>query len=330
MEKNLKKDIAYIIAVLFFIALCVIRFWDRTLQDTNPLFTFMGNIHIAEIVTAISYIALVGFIFYLLYRSDAGIKRSMYYLISLFMILFVPMYLCDNYFGTGDVYSWIFVLLAVICALEFDVDFLVIILLLAAQAFSPVHNLGGIFAVYIILLYKAMVAKKKSSTIWFVVGVILYIAGFVALNVTRHISGTSIHRITGKQLIVSVLLLSPIIIFVAKHIFDLIRKGRIEEKLFYIAVILAGAFNFVVMTALGDYCRAVVITMMYFVVVCISLLVMKDNQFLLQFDKAREVILEKIPVPIAIIIYIFAIITYWYFAMDEIDPDILIEFNPGA
>ena len=88
-----------------------------------------------------------------------------------------------------------------------------------------------------------------------------------------------------------------------------------------------GVVNFTVLTIMGDYCRAVVLTTAYFVVVCLSLLSLKDQSFITQYNKVRELIIEKIPVPIAIIIYVFAIVTYWYFAMDEIYPDIFIEFN---
>ncbi len=331
MNKNsMKKDIIYIGTSICFMILLVVRFWDRQIQDTNHLLEQMNVLRVGEIITVVYFIVMTIYMFYTLKRNDGNVKKSIYYLLALLMVLLIPMYLCDNYFGTGDVYSWVLVLIALICAIAADVDFVVVILLLGAQLFCPMHNLAGIFAVFIVLLYKAIVQKKKASAVWFVVGEILYVATFLGLYITHHISGVSIHRITVTKFIVSLVLLSPVILFVLKFLWDMIREGRTEEKLLYVAVVLGGVVNFSILTIMGDFCRATVLTTAYFVIICLSILSLKDENFLTAYNKARELIVKKIPVPVAIIIYIFAIVTYWYFAMDEIDPDVLIEFNPGA
>jgi|GEM_PF-2197106 len=326
-KNNKKKDIVYIGASICFMILLVVRFWDREIQDTNHLFQQMNVLRIGEIITIIFFGVMIIYMYFTLKRNEGAVKKSVYYLLALLMVLIIPIYLCDNYFGTGDVYSWVLILIALICAIAADIDFIAVILLLGAQLLCPMHNLAGIFAVFIVLLYKSIIQKKKASTVWLVVGAILYWAEYVGLYMTHHLSGASMHRISLTKFIVSIVLLSPIIIFVLKFLWDMIKAGKTKEKLLYIAVILGGVVNFTVLTIMGDYCRAVVLTTAYFVVVCLSLLSLKDQSFTLQYNKARKLIIEKIPVPIAIIIYVFAIITYWYFAMDEIYPDIFIEFN---
>ncbi len=326
-KNNMKKDIAYIGASICFMILLVVRFWDRQIQDTNHLLEQMNVLRIGEIITVVFFISMIIYMFFTLKRNEGTVKKSVYYLLALLMVLLIPIYLCDNYFGTGDVYSWVLILFAIISTVAIDMDFIAVILILGALAVCPMHNLAGIFAVFIILLYKAIVQKKKASTVWFVVGAVLYIAGFIGLYMTHHISGVNIHRITLTKFIVSLVLLSPIILFVLKFLWDMIKAGKSEEKILYTAIILGGVVNFAMLTIMGDYCRAVVLTTAYFVVVCLSLLSLQDQNFLVQYNKAREIIIDKIPVPVAIIIYVFAIVTYWYFAMDEIDPDVFIEFN---
>lgn len=326
-KNNMRKDITYIGASICFMILMVVRFWDRQIQDTNHLFEQMNVLRMGEIITVVFFVAMIIYMFFTLRRNEGVVKKSIYYLLALLMVLLIPMYLCDNYFGTGDVYSWSLVLVALMCAIGADVDFVPVILVITAQIFCPTHNLAGIFAVFIVLLYKAIISKKKASMLWFIVGAIMYVACFVGIYMTHHISGVSIHRISLTKFLVSLLLLSPIILFVLKFLWDMIRAGKSEEKLMYIAATLGGIVNFGMLTVMGDYCRAIVLTTAYYVVVCLSLLSLKDKIFLEAYSRAREVVVRRIPVPVAIIIYVFAIVTYWYFAGDEIDPDILIDLD---
>ena len=327
MENNRKKDIVYMCVAICFMILLVVRFWDREIQNNNHLLEQMNVLRVGEIITAVFFVAIIIYMYFTLRSNEGAVKKSIYYLLALLMVLIIPIYLCDAYFGTGDVYSWVLILIALMCAIAWDVDFVAVILLLGAQIVCPMHNLAGIFAVFMVLLYKAIIQKKRASGVWFVVGAILYVAEYIGLYVTHNISGASNHRISITKFIISLVLLSPIIIFVLKYLWDMIKAGKLEEKLMYIAIILGGAVNFAMLTIMGDYCRAVVLTTAYFVVVCLSLLSLKDKSFLVQYNRAREWIIEKIPVPAAIIIYVFAIVTYWYFAMDEIYPDVFIEFD---
>ncbi|MCR4611892.1 MAG: hypothetical protein K5644_08345 [Lachnospiraceae bacterium] len=321
-----KKDIAYVGALVCFMILCVARFWDRTIEDTNHLFAYMNNMRVAEIITGALFLMIVAFVLVTIKKSDEEVKKSNYYLLVLFTALIVPMYLCDEYFGTGDVYSWILILFAVIISITSDYDMLSMILVLAAEAFCPAHNLAGTFAIFILILYKGLVKGKKSESVLLIVGAILYIAEFFLLFFNGYFSGVNVHRISLLKCIASLILLSPIIIYVLRFILKLIKGSNSEGKMFYTGVFLGGTANFVFLLLMNDYCRAIVLTTVYFVVVCIALLVI-DEDFKMHYIEEREIVRKYIPVPVAIIIYIFAIVTYWFFAMDYIEPDELIPFD---
>ena len=287
-----KNDKNFIIALIFFNFLLWVRFFDKKMVERELIFKAMGEYRFAELMTVIYMLCILGFSCFSLKMVSDKYHHDMYYLILLFVTLTVPMYTCDDYIGSFDIYIGMpVILLIMLCVYLYK-------------------NGNRIAREFLYLMPLAMIVSYS------------YSANHGLLD------KMAVERVELNRFIAIMILFSPYIVIGAVLLAKLLKDKSTQNPFMYVYFAFAGIAGFYEWTSKQDYVRAILVTFAYFVFVSIVLIIVGNQSFLEKYDYIKTLIREKLALPIVFVLYPLIIVTFFMIAMDKVDVEKIIEL-PG-
>ena len=246
---------------------------------------------------------------------------------TLLAVCLMPMFICDSYMGSPDLYAWVIILLCIVALLDGRCDGIVLPGILLAAYICPMIVFSGGALLFAAVLAKGMCEDNKRNMVQAAGMVVMAFVAFVLAKETYGFAADVQGRISGKRFLVIVLLFLPYIYAIFQFFASLIKEqtdGR--HRLAYLLCGLGSVPGFLLWAYLGDYCRAVIYTFVYYLLLLL-ILYCQDLAFQTSWNTFRLWIKEKVVLEPVVVIYPLIILTFWMVSNDFIDAESIIEFT---
>lgn len=326
-DKLQKKDITFLLALAGFGVLCVLRYYNENMMQHLWAVSLMGNRRIIQGMTVVLFLILIGTAAQALCKVSEENRSGIYYLATLLAVFLMPMFICDSYMGSPDLYAWVIILLCIVALLDGRCDGIVLPGILLAAYVCPMIVFSGGAILFTVMLAKGLCEDDKRNIAQAVGMVVMALVAFVFARGTYGFAADVQGRISGKRFLVIVLLFLPYIYAILKFFVSLIKEQADgKRRLAYFLCGLGAVPGFLLWAYLGDYCRAVIYAFIYYLLL-LMLLYCQDAAFQISWNTFRLWIKEKVILEPVIVIYPLIILTFWMVSNDFIDAESIIEFT---
>ena len=325
-DKLQKKDITFLLALAGFGVLCVLRYYNENMMQHLWAVPLMGNRRIIQGMTVVLFLILIGTAAQALCKVSEENRTAIYYMATLLAVFFMPMFICDSYMGSPDLYAWSLVLLCLVAFMR-GCDGLALPGMLLAVYVCPMIVFSGGAVLFAAVLAKGLREDNKRNVVQAAGMVVMALVAFVLAKGTYGFAADVQGRISGKRFLVIVLLFLPYIYVILKFFVSLIKEQTDgKRRLTYLLCGLGAVPGFLLWAYLGDYCRAVIYAFIYYLLL-LMLLYCQDAAFQISWNTFRLWIKEKVVLEPVIVIYPLIILTFWMVSNDFIDAESIIEFT---
>lgn len=300
----------YIIALIVFAGVCVLRFFDRSLNFHSMPMGIMQDYRFCELITVIFFICFFVMTSVLMHTADKSHRRLLSYLIMFAAAFMYPMYLNENYFGASDVYAWIICMMC-ICLIIIDrLIFLIPIAALVMTVISPMSVISVALLMAIILVLRFLDNNRRMYLISSIATVVLMIGG-MAINIALGIFSMDIYStLSPTKFIVSCVLFIPYIIIGILFTIKLLSNSR-SRGLLYIVIMFPGVISPIFYLWHADYSRALFYAFSYYIIL-VTVEICKGNKYFIKsMADVISVVNNYVSFPGVLIAYPFVIMTMW-------------------
>ena len=326
-DKLQKEDMTFLLALAGFGFLCVLRYYNENMMQHLWAVSVMGNRRIIQGMTAVFFLILIGVTRQALRKVSKENRSGIYYMATLLAIFLMPMFICDSYMGSPDLYAWVIILLCIVALLDGRCDGIVLPGILLAAYVCPMIVFSGGAILFTVMLTKGLCEDDKRNIAQAVGMVVMALVAFVFARGTYGFAADVQGRISGKRFLVIVLLFLPYIYAIVKFFVSLIKEQADgKRRLAYFLCGLGAVPGFLLWAYLGDYCRAVIYAFIYYLLL-LMLLYCQDAAFQISWNTFRLWIKEKVVLEPVVVIYPLIILTFWMVSNDFIDAESIIEFT---
>ena len=326
-DKLKKKDMTFLLALAGFGFLCVLRYYNENMMQHLWALSILGNRRIIQGMTAVFFLILIGVAGQALRKVSKENRSGIYYMATLLAVCLMPMFICDSYMGSPDLYAWVIILLCIVALLDGRCDGIVLPGILLAAYICPMIVFSGGALLFAAVLAKGMCEDNKRNMVRAAGMVVMAFVAFVLAKETYGFATDVQGRISGKRFLVIVLLFLPYIYAIFQFFASLINEqtdGR--HRLAYLLCGLGSVPGFLLWAYLGDYCRAVIYAFVYYLLLLL-ILYCQDLAFQTSWNTFRLWIKEKVVLEPVVVIYPLIILTFWMVSNDFIDAESIIEFT---
>lgn len=326
-DKLQKKDMTFLLALAGFGFLCVLRYYNENMMQHLWALSILGNRRIIQGMTAVFFLILIGVAGQALRKVIKENRSGIYYMATLLAVCLMPMFICDSYMGSPDLYAWVIILLCIVALLDGRCDGIVLPGILLAAYICPMIVFSGGALLFAAVLAKGMCEDNKRNMVQAAGMVVMALVAFVLAKGTYGFAADVQGRISGKRFLVIVLLFLPYIYAIFQFFASLINEqtdGR--HRLAYLLCGLGSVPGFLLWAYLGDYCRAVIYAFVYYLLLLL-ILYCQDLAFQTSWNTFRLWIKEKVVLEPVVVIYPLIILTFWMVSNDFIDAESIIEFT---
>lgn len=306
-----KKDISYIMTLLFFAIIAMFRFFDKKLRNHGAVFEFMEDYPTAIVMMFLYFIILFVLIGVVITFCKPENKKTMYYLTAFLSVFAFPMFLPKYYFGNMDMYAW---MIATVCCVLFVIkkaQFLTVPLCALMMYISPMSFFTCGCLIVLLNLYSFLVKGEKNE-LWIVL--FSLVAGGIGAMSSLHLNGVNVDAqsvLPIEKFVMAIVLLSPYL-FIAFFFFKGVLKRSDQKKKLAWILLVVGAFPTAISNyVIEDYARALVYMFLYFIIAIICLISVKEETAELQMDETKELIKKYVPIPVLVIAYPLLITCFW-------------------
>lgn len=328
MKDILKKsDKMFLLALAGFGFLCVMRYYNGNMMQHLWALSILGNRRIIQGTTAVVFLILIGVAGQALRKVSKENRSGIYYMATLLAVFLMPMFICDSYMGSPDLYAWIIILLCIVALFDGRCDGIVLPGILLAAYICPMIVFSGGAILFIAMLAKGLREDNKRNVVQAAGMVVMALVAFVLAKGTYGFAADVQGRISGKRFLVIVLLFLPYIYAILKFFVSLIKEQTDgKSRLAYFLCGLGATPGFLLWAYLGDYCRAVIYAFAYYLLLLL-ILYCQDVDFQTSWNTFRLWIKEKVVLEPVVVIYPLIILTFWMISNDFIDAESIIEFT---
>ena len=328
MKDILKKsDKMFLLALAGFGFLCVMRYYNGNMMQHLWALSILGNRRIIQGMTAVLFLVLNGTTAQALRKVSKENRSGIYYMATLLAVFLMPMFICDSYMGSPDLYAWIIILLCIVALFDGRCDGIVLPGILLAAYICPMIVFSGGAILFIAMLAKSLREDNKRNVVQAAGMVVMALVAFVLAKGTYGFAADVQGRISGKRFLVIVLLFLPYIYAILKFFVSLIKEQTDgKSRLAYFLCGLGATPGFLLWAYLGDYCRAVIYAFAYYLLLLL-ILYCQDVDFQTSWNTFRLWIKEKVVLEPVVVIYPLIILTFWMISNDFIDAESIIEFT---
>ena len=326
-DKLQKKDMTFLLALAGFGFLCVLRYYNENMMQHLWALSILGNRRIIQGMTAVFFLILIGVAGQALRKVSKENRSGIYYMATLLAVCLMPMFICDSYMGSPDLYAWVIILLCIVVLLNERCDGIVLPGILLAAYICPMIVFSGGALLFAAVLAKGMCEDNKRNMVQAAGMVVMAFVAFVLAKETYGFAADVQGRISGKRFLVIVLLFLPYTYAIFQFFASLIKEqtdGR--HRLAYLLCGLGSVPGFLLWAYLGDYCRAVIYAFVYYLLLLL-ILYCQDLAFQTSWNTFRLWIKEKVVLEPVVVIYPLIILTFWMVSNDFIDAESIIEFT---
>lgn len=322
-----KSDKMFLFALAGFGFLCVMRYYNGNMMQHLWALSILGNRRIIQGTTAVFFLILIGVAGQALRKISKENRSGIYYMATLLAVFLMPMFICDSYMGSPDLYAWIIILLCIVACLDGRCDGVVLPGILLAAYICPMIAFSGGALLFTAMLAKGLCEDNKRNIVQAVGMVIMALVAFVLARGTYGFAADVQGRISGKRFLVIVLLFLPYIYAIFKFFVALIKEQMDRRhRLAYLLCGLGAVPGFMLWAYLGDYCRAVIYVFVYYLLLLL-IRYCQDMAFQTSWNTFRLWIKEKVVLEPVVVIYPLIILTFWMVSNDFIDAESIIEFT---
>ena len=322
-----KSDKMFLLALAGFGFLCVMRYYNGNMMQHLWALSILGNRRIIQGMTAVFFLILIGVAGQALRKVSKENRSGIYYMATLLAIFLMPMFICDSYMGSPDLYAWVIILLCIVALLDGRCDGIVLPGILLAAYVCPMIVFSGGAILFIAMLAKGLREDNKRNVVQAAGMVVMALVAFVLAKGTYGFAADVQGRISGKRFLVIVLLFLPYIYAILKFFVSLIKEQTDgKSRLAYFLCGLGATPGFLLWAYLGDYCRAVIYAFAYYLLLLL-ILYCQDVDFQTSWNTFRLWIKEKVVLEPVVVIYPLIILTFWMISNDFIDAESIIEFT---
>ena len=317
----------FLLALAGFGFLCVLRYYNENMMQHLWALSILGNRRIIQGMTAVFFLILIGVAGQALRKVSKENRSGIYYMATLLAVCLMPMFICDSYMGSPDLYAWVIILLCIVALLDGRCDGIVLPGILLAAYICPMIVFSGGALLFAAVLAKGMCEDNKRNMVRAAGMVVMAFVAFVLAKETYGFATDVQGRISGKRFLVIVLLFLPYIYAIFQFFASLINEqtdGR--HRLAYLLCGLGSVPGFLLWAYLGDYCRAVIYAFVYYLLLLL-ILYCQDLAFQTSWNTFRLWIKEKVVLEPVVVIYPLIILTFWMVSNDFIDAESIIEFT---
>lgn len=326
-DKLQKKDMTFLLALAGFGFLCVLRYYNENMMQHLWALSILGNRRIIQGMTAVFFLILIGVAGQALRKVSKENRSGIYYMATLLAVCLMPMFICDSYMGSPDLYAWVIILLCIVALLNGRCDGIVLPGILLAAYICPMIVFSGGALLFAAVLAKGMCEDNKRNMVQAAGMVVMAFVAFVLAKGTYGFAADVQGRISGKRFLVIVLLFLPYIYGILKFFVVLIKEQTDRRhRLAYLLCVLGTVPGFMLWAYLGDYCRAVIYAFVYYLLLLL-ILYCQDLEFQASWNTFRLRIKEKVVLEPVVVIYPLIILTFWMVSNDFIDAESIIEFT---
>lgn len=273
------------------------------------------------------FLILIGVAGQALRKVSKENRSGIYYMATLLAVFLMPMFICDSYMGSPDLYAWIIILLCIVALFDGRCDGIVLPGILLAAYICPMIVFSGGAILFIAMLAKGLREDNKRNVVQAAGMVVMALVAFVLAKGTYGFAADVQGRISGKRFLVIVLLFLPYIYAILKFFVSLIKEQTDgKSRLAYFLCGLGATPGFLLWAYLGDYCRAVIYAFAYYLLLLL-ILYCQDVDFQTSWNTFRLWIKEKVVLEPVVVIYPLIILTFWMISNDFIDAESIIEFT---
>ncbi len=296
-----KKDVAFLVALIIFSAVCMLRFFDHNLYERNFLLAIMNNYYFVWITNIIMQAVFV-FMSFLFIRKVGEEKKSSFIFLLVFLAVFVcSMFWNENYFGASDVYVIIMAFISMMLFVFEKGMFLIPIFAFLGTFLSPICSLS----VFTALFMAMFIFESKKGLIIDVASVIAALCGFFISNILGYINFDVRIYLSIKQVIIILLM------FIPYYVFGVIYFIKVKKNKKYTVSLVVGLLAPICEFLLRDCSRAIFYGFMYYILLMSILLVKGEKTTSTAICELEEIIKKYIKWPALLIAYAFVIITIW-------------------
>ena len=142
-DKLQKKDMTFLLALAGFGFLCVLRYYNENMMQHLWALSILGNRRIIQGMTAVFFLILIGVAGQALRKVSKENRSGIYYMATLLAVCLMPMFICDSYMGSPDLYAWVIILLCIVALLDGRCDGIVLPGILLAAYICPMIAFSG-------------------------------------------------------------------------------------------------------------------------------------------------------------------------------------------
>lgn len=323
--KKINKQDKYFLVALGVFALCnIFRFFDQGILLHPSKHEILQNYTFNKIAIIIYFISLFFMYSVAIILSQTENKKNSYYLISFISTFLFPMFLSIDYFGTMDMYAWIFAFFQLISLLIGKFEWICILLNIVMIYICPMSIFSCECIILALLLYKAL---NKKNVRYFYIAIINFVFSSIyflhsyfkcTLLIDAH------YKLNLKQFILLLIILIPYIILGIKFFCSLLKNTGIYKRLSYLIIILGVLPSILTDIYLNDYARAFFHVFTYFLSVILILNVLGENEIYQQLKLLKCNIKEWIPIPVLIIVVPFLFMALWISGYEELLTEVFV------
>ena len=326
-DKLQKKDMTFLLALAGFGFLCVLRYYNENIMQHLWALSILGNRRIIQGMTAVFFFILIGVAGQALRKVSKENRSGIYYMATLLAVFLMPMFICDSYMGSPDLYAWVIILICISAFLNGRCDGIILPGILLATYICPMIVFSGGAVLFTAMLAKGLCEDNKRNIAQAVGMVVMALVAFVLAKGTYGFAADVQGRISGKRFLVIVLLFLPYIYGILKFFVVLIKEQTDRRhRLAYLLCVLGTVPGFMLWAYLGDYCRAVIYAFVYYLLLLLTRYC-QDLEFQASWNTFRLRIKEKVVLEPVVVIYPLIILTFWMISNDFIDAEMIIEFT---
>ena len=208
-DKLQKKDMTFLLALAGFGFLCVLRYYNENMMQHLWALSILGNRRIIQGMTAVFFLILIGVAGQALRKVSKENRSGIYYMATLLAVCLMPMFICDSYMGSPDLYAWVIILLCIVALLDGRCDGIVLPGILLAAYICPMIVFSGGALLFAAVLAKGMCEDNKRNMAQAAGMVVMTFVAFVLAKETYGFAADVQGRISGKRFLVIVLLFLP-------------------------------------------------------------------------------------------------------------------------
>lgn len=323
--KKINKQDKYFLVALGIFALCnIFRFFDQGILFHPSRYEILQNYTFNKIAIIIYFISLFCMYSVVIILSHKENKKDSYYLISFISTFLFPMFLSIEYFGTMDMYAWIFTVFQLIILLIDKFEWICILLNIVMIYICPMSIFSCECIVLALLLYKVL--SKKNVRCFYIALINFVFSSIYFLNsyFERTLLIDAHYKLNLKQFILLLIILIPYIILGIKFFSSLLKETGIYKRLSYLIIILGVLPSILTDIYLNDYARAFFHVFTYYLSVILILNVLGENEIYQQLKLLKCNIKEWIPIPVLIIVVPFLFMALWISGYEELLTEVFV------